>query len=218
MMPEQYRTGRAYFMDFEFSVTRDTFIPRPETELLVEKVTETIRDTANVRSWRILDIGTGSGNIAISLTKYVENCTIIGLDISEDALRLARINAEACGVGNRVSFVRSDLTQGLSSGPIFDIIVSNPPYIALYDVAGLPDEVKYEPFSALYGGVDGLDYVRRIARNAKLLLKEGGYLFMEIGYDQSINVRRIFGEEGYRDVELFKDYASIDRIVRGTNG
>jgi len=218
MLSEQYRTGKAYFMDFVLEVTPDTLIPRPETEILVEKALDITRASRPDRVWRILDVGTGSGNIAISLTKYIIHSKIIGLDISYKALLKAKENAAVNSAGDSLSFVQSDLFSALGQGELFDIIVSNPPYVAQYDMKNLPDEVKEEPVLALYGGEDGIDFYRKICPEAKKHLKKGGYLVMEIGYDQSGRVKDLLDDEGYDQIEIFKDYSSIDRIVKAKNG
>ena len=211
MIPEQYKTGVAHFMDFEFKVSEDTFIPRPETELLVEKVIETAKSMPRPH---ILDIGTGCGNIAISLTKYLPQSKITALDVSHKALVKTRENIDFLGLEEKIFLVESDLLSSIKRIQLFDIIVSNPPYISEKDMNQLSTEVKEEPSKALYGGVDGLDFYRRIIRDAKSYLKKDGALLLEMGYDQSGIIRDLLETTGYINIEIFKDYNRIDRIAR----
>ncbi len=217
-MPEQYKTGVAYFMDFEFKVSPDTFIPRPETELLVEKVIETAKQLFAKRyplnAIHILDIGTGCGNIAISLTKYLSQSKITALDISHRALLKARENAKILGISDRLTFLESDLLRSVKGRRLFDIIVCNPPYVSENDMRQLPEEVLSEPGTALYGGIDGLDFYKRIIKDAKFHLKKDGFLLMETGYSQSESVKKLLEDNGYINIEIFKDYSRIDRIVK----
>jgi len=208
--PEQYKTGIAYFMDYEFIVTPYAFIPRPETELLVEKTIETVKELSAIR---VLDLCTGCGNIAISLTKYLSQSKITALDISQKAICTAYKNAKSLGV-SRIYFVLSDLFSAIKKIRYFDIIVCNPPYISKNDMQSLPDEVKAEPFNALFGGSDGLHFYGKIAAEAKDYLTKRGCLIMEMGYDQKEKICGILREEGYVDIEVFKDYSGIERIVK----
>lgn len=210
-MPVQYRMGRAYFMDFEFSVTPDTLIPRPETELLVEKAIEAAE---GMRHPMILDIGTGSGNIAISLTKYLEECKITASDISGAALSVAAANSEALGSSGRIMFLRCDGLSAFKEKRIFDMVIANPPYVSEKDMLELPEEVRLEPREALYGGEDGMDFYRKIIGAAPVLIKEGGYILLELGYDQADKVRDMLGFHGFSDIDIYRDYCGIERIAR----
>ncbi|MCK4463927.1 MAG: peptide chain release factor N(5)-glutamine methyltransferase, partial [Candidatus Omnitrophica bacterium] len=163
---------------------------------------------------RILDIGTGCGNIAISLTKYLPQSKIIALDISHSALLKARENAEILDVSDKVAFLESDLLGALKEKGLFDIIICNPPYVSEKDMRRLPDEVREEPHSALYGGVDGLNFYRRIVKDAKSYLKKEGFLLVETGYNQSESVKALLEDNGYINIEIFRDYSGIDRIVK----
>jgi len=214
-IPDQYKTGVAHFMDFEFGVTVNTLIPRSETEILVEKV---IEEAASYPMPHIVDIGTGSGNIAISLTKYLSQSKIFALDISISALLEARRNAERMGAGNKITFIAGDLLRPFKKGAFFDIIVSNPPYVSESDMATLPDEVKHEPVLALYGGKDGLDFYRQILKDASGILKRDGAIIMELGYDQSKNVKDLLKQNGFSSLEFFKDYNGITRIAKARAG
>lgn len=207
---------RAPFMDFEFETGGVTLYPRPETELLVEKAEELLPEGPG----NILDIGTGCGNIAISLTKYIPSSKIVALDVSVEALRIARENARAEGVAGKIEFINSDLFEGIRKKRycnFFDLIISNPPYISLDDFSSLPPEVKNDPYIALYGGRDGLDFYRKITEGAVLFLKKRGMLLMEIGYAQARAVKEILkGSGSFREMEIYRDYAGIERIVKAS--
>lgn len=203
----------AYFLDFELETEGLTFHPRPETELLVGKAVELV---SKVNS-RILDIGTGCGNIAISLIKYLPSSRITALDISDTALRAARENAKKYGVEERIEFVKSNLFENIKGRykAFFDLIISNPPYISLEEFSSLPEKVKGDPYLALYGGIDGMDFYRKIVKKAPLYLKRGGILLMEIGYNQSAAVKYMLDSSGvFKDIEIYKDYSGIDRIIK----
>jgi release factor glutamine methyltransferase len=208
-VPRQYIDGTVDFFGYELKVTDDVLIPRPETELLVETAIALAR-AHGLRT--ILDLGTGSGNIAISLTKEMKHSRIIASDISRRALAVARENAALNGVSERISFIRSDLFERVCSR--FDMIISNPPYVAREEYHELPSEVLAEPRIALDGGPGGLEVVERIVREAPAHLRMGGYLLLEIGYDQSARCRaHINASRDLRLVETKKDYAGIERIV-----
>ena len=167
-------------------------------------------------------MGTGSGNIAISLTKYLALSRIVALDISDSALRIAAENAERLEVADRVEFISSDLFKGIRGHRyqnFFDLIISNPPYVSRADFPSLPASVKDDPYIALYGGKDGLDFYRKITREAGVFLKINGVLLMEIGYGQAESVKEILTSSGnFCDIEFFKDYSDIDRVVKAVNG
>ncbi|UWG99335.1 peptide chain release factor N(5)-glutamine methyltransferase [Dehalobacter sp. DCM] len=200
------------FMGLDFYVDHRVLIPRPETELLVEKTVElgkTIEESPKYRPVRILDLCTGSGAIAVSVAHCWPNAVVTATDISRDALAVARYNAER--INAVVEFRQGDLFQAVS-GETFDIIVSNPPYVSDADWQVCSPEVRREPVQALIAGNDGLDFYRRIARDAGAHLSPQGVLLVEIGYDQGISVKTLFASEGYRTV-IFQDYAGLDRIV-----
>lgn len=213
--PLQYILKTTEFMGFSLKVARGLFIPRPETELLCEKVLEEIK-AANRATANILDIGTGCGNIAISLTKNVTNCKIIGSDISTKALRTASGNAVKQKVGNRIKFIKSDLFSNLSSKfyRYFDIIVSNPPYIRRKDLATLEPEIRHEGAAALDGGDDGLCFYRRILKEGAEYLDRGGIFAFEIGYDQANDIIGLVKDSGsFSSPVFFKDYSGHDRVA-----
>jgi len=217
--PVQYVAGKVNFMGLELKVRPGVFIPRPETELLVEKVfyaAGAIRNTPSASprgehdAIRILDLCTGSGNIAISLAKTLKDAKIIASDISDEALAVAGENAELHNCKN-IEFIKSDLFDKLSIER-FDIIVSNPPYVSESDWPELPKDVLCEPRLALYAGRGGLDFYKRIFREAAAFLKRDGYLFMEIGYNQKDSVIDLINGK-WELREIVKDYNGIDRII-----
>lgn len=212
-VPVQYITGEAEFMGFDFEVNPSVLIPRPETEVLVERVLALI-EREKMAEPLILDLGTGSGAIAVSLTKLSPSCKIKASDVSEEALESGRENAAANGVGDKIEFVFSDLFERIPEKEKFDLIISNPPYVPSEDYDSLPLEVRSEPRIALDGGPQGLDFYRRIMPEAARRLKRGGYLVLEMGYGQSAAVKGLIEAAGsYGDIEILKDYNDIDRIV-----
>ncbi len=243
-VPIQYITGQKEFMSLSFTVNPNVLIPRPETEILVESVINHIKNytpendisrdhidenyipkdyilknynnnLTNKGEWfDILDIGTGSGCIAISLAYYIKNCHVTAVDISEEALDTARLNASSNGVTDKITFITGNLFEKLN-GMTFDIIVSNPPYISTYEIRGLQTEVKdYEPIIALDGGKDGLDYYKRIIEKAPYFLNASGLLAFEVGYNQAHQVAGIM-ERQFGKIEIIKDLARINRVVMG---
>lgn len=208
-IPLQHILGETEFMGLTFLVNEDVLCPRPDTEVLVEEVLKHLHD-----GMRILDIGTGSGCILLSLLHYSNDCRGVGADISGKALRIAKENAERLSI-EQVCFVESDLFEKVEGQ--FEIIVSNPPYIKSGDIENLMPEVRdHDPYAALDGGTDGLFFYREITEKAKDYLPGGGMLFYEIGYDQGEAVRRIMEESGFREVEVIKDFSGLDRVVSGT--
>jgi len=173
---------------------------------LVEEAMKEVHD-----GMEILDVCCGSGCILLSLLKYSNDCTGLGVDIEEKSVELSRKNSEKLGIP--ATFAVSDLFENVTGQ--YDIIVSNPPYIPSAVIDGLDPEVKdYEPRKALDGGEDGLDFYKRLSKDARAHLKRGGYIFFEIGYDQKDAVLEILRSDGYRDAECFKDLAGLDRVVK----
>ncbi len=212
-IPVQYITGEAEFMGFDFDVNPSVLIPRPETEILVERSLALIEREGMAEPF-ILDLGTGSGAIAVSLTKLSPSCKIMASDVSEEALEVGRENAAANGVGDRIEFILSDFFERIPKNGKFDLIISNPPYIPSEDYDSLPLEVRSEPRIALDGGERGLEFYRKIIPESEKRLKRGGYLILEIGYGQTTAIRGLIESAGsYRDVEIIKDYNNIDRVV-----
>lgn len=212
--PIAYIVGNREFMGLDFFVKEGVLIPRPDTEVLVEEVIELAKkkDAKN-----ILDIGTGSGAITVSLAKYLENVKVTSVDISDIALEIGKRNAISNEVDDRINFVKSDLFTNIDKETKFDIIVSNPPYIKRKVIETLDKQVKdYEPYNALEGGVDGLDFYRAITKQAKNYLKKGGILAYEVGHDQSEDVSKLMEMDGYTNIYTLKDLQQIDRVVIGT--
>lgn len=209
--PFQYIAGAQEFYGLEFLVTPDVLIPRPETEIMVEAAISELKDR---NTGRFCEIGVGSGCISIAMLKNLPNMTAIGGDVSKKALDVAKTNAEKNEVSDRISFVVSDVFSNISEDGM-DMIVSNPPYVPTIDMAALQEEVRgFEPETALFGGEDGLDIVRRIVEGAKKHLRSGGSLLMEIGWDQSERVGKLFDEVLWSDLEFLPDLQSIPRIAK----
>lgn len=209
-IPLQHITHQQEFMKMNFYVNQHVLIPRPDTENLVEEV---IQIANKIKAKKILDLCTGSGAIAISLAKYIEDSQITASDISKKALEIAEKNAKNNGVDKQMVFLTSDLLEGLPKEK-YDIIVSNPPYIKREIIRMLEKEVQKEPLIALDGGWDGLDFYRKIVHQADEYLKYGGYLCLEIGYDQKIDVIEIIEqEEKYVDTYCKKDLYGNDRVI-----
>lgn len=216
--PLQYLTGYQEFMSLDFLVSPQVLIPRGDTEVLVEKLLSYREERANSsRILHLVDVGTGSGAIAVSLAHYWPELQITAVDISPTALALARQNAQRHEV--KIEFIQGDLlTPLLDSKREFDFIVSNPPYIPTQDLAKLPMDVRQEPVGALDGGEDGLDYYRRLLTQSQSLLVPGGILALEIGWDQGEGVRALMENKGYQMIEIGQDYAGRDRIIAGVKG
>ncbi|MHB8303243.1 MAG: peptide chain release factor N(5)-glutamine methyltransferase [Acidobacteriaceae bacterium] len=206
--PIQYITGEQEFFGLPFRVTPDVLIPRPETEHLVEAA---IARLQNCSAPRIVDVGTGSGAIAIALAHTMPHSEIVALDISAVALAVAEQNARQNGVAERIQFLQSDLLAAVV-GERFDAVVSNPPYIALSERAALATEVReYEPALALFAGPTGLEIYQRLIVEASDLLASGGWLLMEIGHGQRDAVEAML--QGWDGVEFIPDLQSIPRVV-----
>lgn len=208
--PLQYITKNQEFMKLNFYVNEDVLIPQPDTEILVEKVLEICKKEHKEGPIKILDLCTGSGAIAISIKKYIDNVEAIATDISDNALKVAEKNAKINNV--EIKFIKSDMFENIDDK--YDIIVSNPPYIEKNILKTLPKDVQYEPALALDGGIDGLDFYRKIAKNAHKHIKMNGYLVLEIGYNQKNSVIKILEkEEKYKNIMTIKDLANNDRVI-----
>lgn len=211
--PIAYILGEKAFMKNSFKVTEATLIPRPETELLVESIARVAPMLKSDGDVKILDIGTGSGAIIVSLLDLLPKAKGVGVDISVDALIVAKENSERIGVKERCGFVHSDLFAKLPLDKKFDIIVSNPPYIPEKDMAGLDEDVKKEPVTALVGGKDGLDFYRRIIAKAQEHMETEGLLAFEVGINEAHAVANLCLEAGFVATSIRKDYAGIERMV-----
>ncbi|MDS1030352.1 peptide chain release factor N(5)-glutamine methyltransferase [Bacillota bacterium LX-D] len=207
--PLQYLLGRQEFMSIEFQVNPSVLIPRDDTGILVEEVLK-LKGKTPLNS-RIVDVGTGSGAIAVALKRFWTEAQVSAVDISAQALEVARENSARAGV--KIDFVQGDLLQPfLKENSKFDIIVSNPPYIPTEQLPLLQPEVTYEPHLALDGGTDGLVFYRRLAEEAPKLLASGGWLAMEIGCEQSESVAKLLAGK-FTNIQTFKDYAGLERVV-----
>lgn len=213
-IPTQHLTKEQEFMGLSFEVNGHVLIPRQDTETLVEKVLE-IAKKRPIR--RILEVGVGSGCISISLAHYLQQVSIVGIDISEKALEVARRNAFNNGVSESIEWVLSDVfSDFVCKEESFDILISNPPYIATDVCQGLMEEVRlHDPMNALDGGSDGLDFYRKITKQGKKYITHGGMLVYEIGYDQGEIVPQIMRENGFENVAVYKDLVGHDRVVLG---
>lgn len=215
--PLDYILGECVFMGLRFYVDKRVYIPRPETEVLVERVIQQCKN-CTCAELHILDIGTGSGCIAISLAKFLPYTLVDAIDVSSDALEVAQRNVERHGVTKRVGLIQGDiLADGLlSSHRKYDIIVSNPPYISSEEFYSLQPEIKeYEPLIAITDNSDGLTFYRRISDIGQDILNAQGWIFVEVAYNQADDVQRIFSNANYCNIETSLDYSSIKRVVRG---
>ena len=208
--PIEHITHQKEFMKLNFYVDENVLIPRQDTEILVEEV---IHIAKKIKARKILDLCTGSGAIAVSLAKYLEHVELTALDISRKALDIAISNAKNNHVQDKITFVESNLFEALAEEK-YDIIVSNPPYIRREEIEKLDKEVKKEPRLALDGGEDGLEFYRKIIDKGYAYLKYGGYICLEIGYDQKEAVTKIIEDnKQYRNTYCKKDLYDNDRVI-----
>lgn len=206
-VPLQHLLGYQDFMGLRFQVNEYVLIPRQDTEILVEEAMRYLHD-----GMRILDLCTGSGCILLSLLHYSNDCEGVGVDISQEALQVAAQNAELLGI--KADFLKSDLYEKVTGK--FDLLVSNPPYIERKVIPTLMEEVReYDPYIALDGGEDGLDFYRRIIGGAQDYLKRGGQILMEIGSGQAKAVSELLREAGFKEINVCRDFAGLDRVVSG---
>lgn len=213
--PVAYILGEKPFRHLNLKVNSDVLIPRPETELLVEKTLDVAKKMKG--PLKIMDLCTGSGAIALSVAREISDVFVLALDISEKALRVARENAEIYGLQGKVKFICCDLFEGLDDSFIgdIDVIVSNPPYIPSGEINELQKEIRdFEPILALDGGSDGLKEYRRIIAEAPDYLKKGGYLILEVGAGQADFITKLLNDSGvFDEIDVSKDYAGIERVV-----
>ena len=205
--PLQYVTGEAEFCGLKLAVDRRVLIPRPETELLVEVV-------AARKPATVVDVGTGSGCIALALAQRLPAAEVTAVDVSPDALAVAKANADRCDFKNFTRLLQSDLLSIFPDSFTVDAIVSNPPYIASGELAQLPREVKdFEPAQALFAGVDGLEVIRRLVLEAKRFLSPTGFVALEIGAGQCAAVTQLFESAGYQVAQVEKDLQGHERVI-----
>lgn len=207
-VPVAYITGEKEFFGLTFSVSPAVLVPRPETELLVETV---VKRLVGNPAPRIVDLGTGSGAITVSVLTQLPQATAVAVDISAAALAVAQTNAKRHAVAERVEWKQGDFWQPVSG--LFDAIVSNPPYIPAADVRALAPEVQNEPVLALDGGLDGLDYYRRLLSDGDAYLAPGGFIAIEIGINQAAAIGSLAGQSPFMVSDVTADYAGIERVM-----
>jgi release factor glutamine methyltransferase len=203
-------------MSIPFKVNSTVFIPRPETELLVEQIIDiSKRRWEDEKAVNILDIGTGCGNIAISFAKYINNSHIFAIDVSDDILKIAEENAQMNSVGEKITFKKLSIFDAEKTDfENINIVASNPPYISLKDYQNLEDEVRhYEPEICLQDYNDGLSFFKIICEKSKEWLIDNGFLFMEMGLGESQDVYEIVKSYGFSNIKILKDYQQIDRVI-----
>lgn len=211
--PLQYITGKAEFFGLTFKVNSSVLIPRPETELMVEAIIERFKTADGLR---ILDIGTGSGNISVTLAKFLEKCFVTTIDTSDEIISLAKENAAQIGANANVNFIKAEMNSYSTDGVPFDLIVSNPPYVSMADYSETQREIReFEPATAVTDFGDGLTFYKLISSRLNNILKTGGSIYLEVGMGQAANVSAILQECGVRNINFIKDYQQIDRIVYG---
>lgn len=210
--PIQHIIGLAHFMGVDFIINKNVLIPRDETEILVRKAIDIINKN---RFKKVLDIGTGSGCIACMIAKHT-SAQVIGIDISTDTLQIALENSSKLGLYNKAIFRKSDIFSNIKTNEIFDIIISNPPYIPKKEKNKLQIEVGFEPDLALFAQDErGIEFYERITVQAPYFLNKKGYLMFELGIDQSETVKMIMEKHGFKNIEIEKDLAYIERIIYG---
>jgi len=205
-------------MGLEFEVNKDVLIPRPETEILVEAALRYAGSLSPDKK-NILDLGTGSGCIAVSLAKHLPDFRITAVDISLKALMVARKNAVRNAVSDRITFIESDLYDRLSTSDVkYSLCVSNPPYIASREIDSLQPEIRYEPRIALDGGIEGLEFYPRIIKGALSYLDDGGILLLEAAFNQREEIESILESLSFCILERIKDYNNLDRVIVARKG
>ena len=212
--PVQYIVGQVEFFGLKIHIGKGVLIPRPETELLAEEAIKAVSRGRGTQSLQILDLCTGSGCIAIALAKAFPDSRVYGTDVSRTAIRYAKKNAAGSAVEN-VTFLQGSLYLPLKRSLCFDLIVSNPPYVKRGDIDGLQREIKeWEPLEALDGGGDGFDFYRSIFTDAPKYLCRGGRILVELGFSQAEDVKMLAMRQGFGTIEVRKDYAGIERILK----
>ncbi len=210
--PIAYILGFKEFWKSNFKINKSVLIPRPDTEIIVEEALKEIKINA---AKQILDIGTGSGCIILSILKERKNSLGCGIDISKKAIKLAKNNAKIQHINNRIKFLHSDI-DNYNFGK-YDLIISNPPYIKLSDIGVLDKDIKFfEPNLALNGGVDGFSKIRKVIRKSSILIKKKGKLILEIGFNQSNNTKKILKMNGFYIDRITKDFSGINRCIVST--
>ena len=207
--PIAYLVGKKEFWNYEFKVSRDVLIPRPDTEILIEEV---LKITKNKSKLKVLDIGIGSGCIILSILKERSDFYGTGIDLSKKCIDISKINALSLGVNSRIKFFKSDI-DNFNYGK-YDLILSNPPYINKFDLKYLEkDVINFEPISALDGGLEGLSEIRKVIKKSSELIKKNGKLILEIAFDQKLKVIKLLTDQGFYIDKILKDYAKKDRCI-----
>ena len=210
--PIAYILGFKEFWKSKFKINKSALIPRPDTEIIVE---ETLKEIKKNESKQILDIGTGSGGIILSVLKERKKSFGYGIDVSKKAINLAKSNAKIQHIGNRIKFLKSDIDNYYLGK--YDLILSNPPYIKLSDLSILDKDIKFfEPNLALNGGIDGFSKIRKVIKQSSLLIKKKGKLILEIGLNQEIKVKEILKNNGFYINRIVKDFSRINRCIVST--
>ena len=210
--PVSYLTGKKNFWNNEFQINENVLIPRPDTELIIQ---EALKLTKNKNKLRVLDIGTGSGCLILTILKEKKNFSGIGIDISKKCLNLAKINRDKLALRNRVKFLKSDI-DNFNYGK-YDLIISNPPYIRQFDLKYLErDVINFEPLIALNGGIDGLSEIKKVIYRSFELLKSNGKLVLEIGFNQKNEVKKLLKKKGFYINEVLRDFAKNNRCIIST--
>jgi release factor glutamine methyltransferase len=210
-VPTQYITGHQEFWGLDLLVSPAVLIPRPETEHLVETVLEMVKQLKPVATLKLVDVGTGSGAIALALASELPRAEIHGCDISDDALEMAQINAARLGLEHRVNFRKSDLLSAYA-GEEFDFVVSNPPYVGESEVDKVQKQVReFEPKIAVFSGEEGMDIYRRLIPQAREVLKPGGWFVCEIGFSAEAKVKELL--DGWADIQVSADLQGIPRVI-----
>ena len=210
--PIAYLTGKKFFWKYEFCVNEKVLIPRPDTEIVIEQVLKTFKNKNEIS---FLDIGVGSGCILLSILKERKDFKATGIDISNHALKVCKINAYKLGVKNRVRLFKSDIDKFFKGK--YDLIISNPPYIKNLDLKYLEkDVIKFEPKLALDGGLDGISEIRKVIKKSSELIKNGGKLILEIAYNQKEDVKQLLRKNSFYINSVIKDLGKNDRCIIST--
>ena len=211
--PLQYIIGQVEFYELRFNVNSSVLIPRQETEILVETI---INQNRAIQGLRILDIGTGSGIIPITLAKYLKNASILSIEISPEAIAIAKENAKLNEVENLVEIINQDIFNSAFPSNSFDLIVSNPPYVSKEEFPTLQKEIiDFEPEQAVSDGEDGLKYYKYISEKCSEWLNENGKLYFELGKDQHEKVNELMKSNNFQNITIIKDYDQIERVIKG---
>ena len=212
--PVAYLVGHKEFYSLTFEVTRDTLIPRPETEHLVVEALDLLAGMGQGGDLHVCDVGTGSGAIAVTIAKNAPKCRVTAVDLSPEALDVANRNAQTHGVTDRVTFLISDLLTEFPEEPLFDLVVSNPPYVSESEFADMPADVKnYEPKLALVAGEDSASVICHLAEQTVPRLREGGWFLVELSPMIAGSVAEMLQQQGWRDIRILRDMAGRDRIA-----